>query len=355
MTVRMGLLTGTLRSLQTVQSTAQVSANQRLSRRLWRRTGVALAALLVTATVSAADLAPPALYAAERHLNLGEADLALAASQSVTRVDPHNGAAQFVLCRTFYLLDQADPAIGACEAAAASLNSSAAYDWLGRAYGLKAGKVGPFAAMGYARRVRTAFETAVRLDPHDGAALNDLSEFYVQAPGIVGGGVTRARDLADRSAAALPQNANRIRALAAEKNGDYGTAEREFRAAAAGNQPTAWADLADFYARRKQTDRALDALQHAVASDHAADSVLVDCAEIMVNSVHTHPELAEQWFRAYLNGRSQSEAAPVFRVRTELAQLLLSRGDKAAARSELSRALALASAYEPAKKALRSL
>lgn len=61
--------------------------------------------------------------------------------------------------------------------------------WLGRAYGGAAEEQRSF-AMG--RKVRAAFEEAVRLDPSNITARRDLMEFYVEAPWIVGGDKRKA-------------------------------------------------------------------------------------------------------------------------------------------------------------------
>src|SRR5215467_2672763 len=61
--------------------------------------------------------------------------------------------------------------------------------WLGRAYGGAAEEQRSFSM---ARKVRAAFEEAVRLDPSNLAARRDLMEFYVEAPRIVGGDKNKA-------------------------------------------------------------------------------------------------------------------------------------------------------------------
>jgi tetratricopeptide (TPR) repeat protein len=293
--------------------------------------------------------------AAERQLDSGHADAAISALHAVLATDGSNGAAHLTLCRAFYAEAHADEAETECEAAVERLHSSAAEDWMGRVYGMKANEYGPLSGLAYARKVRSAFEAAVALNPQDAAAVADLGEYYVSAPAVIGGGVDKANALADRSAATLPQTAYRLHALAAQKAGDYGTAEREFRAAAGvANHADAWMDLADFFGHRNEFDRMLDALQRGVAVDRASGPSIVDAAEILI-SFHQHPELSEQWFRAYLGGMAQTDAAPVFKVKTSLARLLKERGDTAGARIQLTQALALASSYVPAQKALNSL
>ena len=322
---------------------------------------VAAATLLLIAAPSIAIAPRPAspdpVPAAERLLLRGHADDTVNALRPVLAADPHNGPAHLLLCRTF--VDEAlpDDAIPECEAAIAAMpSSSPAQDWMGRAYGIKADQSGPIAGLRIASKVVAAFEAAVSLNPRNGDAVNDLSEFYVGAPSVVGGGLDKARDLADRSAAALPQNAHRIRAFAAQKDDDYGTAEREFRAAVGvAGRPNAWVDLGHFYALRKQYDQSLDALQHGlVATGRRPDDNFVDAAEVLI-ACKRHQDLAEQWLRAYLNGNAQNDAAPAFKAEVDLAKVLDRRNDKSDARTELNKALALASRYEPAQKALHSL
>lgn len=324
----------------------------RLRRKLLAQVALVLVGFLAGSLPSHAAMD---LSAAERLLNRGDVDHAITALHGITAAEPKNGTAHLLLCRAFYAYEAVDEAVGECEAATETLRTSSALDWMGRAYGRKAEQYGPISGLAYARRVRDAFSAAVSANANDGEAVNDLSEFYINAPSMIGGGLDKAQSLASRSASSLPQNSHRIRAMAAEKANDYGTAEREFQAAAGvANQPNAWSDLGYFYARRKQYGRAVDALQHAVAADKAADSVLVDCADILIG-LKLHPELSEQWLHAYLAGNAQSDDAPAFRARTELAKLLAARNDKGEARAELNRALAQASNYEPAKKALHSL
>ena len=68
--------------------------------------------------------------------------------------------------------------------------------WLGRALGMKAQNAGIFAAIGYVGEIKGSFIKAVELDPRNYDARYDLVQFYLQAPGIAGGSVSRARDVA---------------------------------------------------------------------------------------------------------------------------------------------------------------
>jgi tetratricopeptide (TPR) repeat protein len=155
--------------------------------------------------------------------------------------------------------------------------------------------------------------------------------------------------------AQLPQQAHRIRALAAESRKDYGTAEREYREAVeVANLPNAWDDLGAFYRRRGEYDKAVDALKQGLAADRAKDASLVDAASLL-NRMHREPEMAEKALRDYLQSGVKSDAAPVIKVHVMLGKLLASEGDKAGAKIEFETALQMASGYAPAKQALQGL
>ena len=69
---------------------------------------------------------------------------------------------------------------------------------LGRAYGRLAENASWIAAIGLAKKTRIAFENAVELDPLNEQALQDLIQFYREAPGFLGGGADKANNLESR-------------------------------------------------------------------------------------------------------------------------------------------------------------
>lgn len=326
--------------------------------RALRRAVMALSGLALLALPPVSHAAD--LPSASATLLSGHADDAVAQLKQILAAtpanDPSNGHAHLLLCRAYYAQSLAAPAAAECIAALRTLSAdSSAQDWAGRAFGMQAENAGPIAGLRLAFKVRNAFEAAVRLDPSNGAAVNDLSEYYIDAPSIVGGGFEKAAHLADQAQSQLPQNAHRIRALAAERQKDYPAAEREFRAAAAvSNQPNAWADLGAYYARHSQPDQAVEALRRAIALDRAKSSTLVDAATTLTE-IDREPRLAERAFRSYLASNSKSDAAPAFKVHVALAKLLRNEGNTAEAKIELEHSLELASGYAPARRELAAI
>ncbi len=268
---------------------------------------------------------------------------------------PADSQAHLTLCRVFYAQELVNGAVMECEAAAmGSSNTSEVQLWLGRAYGMKASSANPLVAFSTARKVRDAFELAVRLDPSNLVAMSDLGEFYVEAPAIVGGGLDKARQLAGRlrsvNTPASTAQSHRILGLIAEKGKDFSKAETEYRQASVGNLPGAWIDLGGFYARRHQFDLAEAAVQSAAKLDPGRDAILVDAASVLTEA-HRSLELARQLLSAYIASPNTSDAAPVFKVHLQLGELLTQAGDTASARKELELAARMAPNFPAARKA----
>lgn len=292
-------------------------------------------------------LPPASAHEARQDLNLGRADAALRILDAAVAENPADAEAHNLRCRVYYEEEQWDAAISDCEAAAAAApNSSEDALWLGRAYGRKAAHGSLVAAYKLARRVHTEFETAVRLDPHNGEALADLGQFDVQAPAVVGGGVKSAETILVELRSVDPMRASTLQAQIAEERKDFVSAEAAYKAAIAQAAEPAdeWIDLAQFYQRRGRAEDLFAALNKAVALDRAHGPALVEAAALL-NQTGRDTETAIAWLREYLNSNGQAESEPSFVVRAELAKLLAIQGNQQAAQEQLAAVHALASGY----------
>jgi tetratricopeptide (TPR) repeat protein len=287
-------------------------------------------------------------------LQQGRVNEATASLHEVLDAQPGDAEAHQLLCRIYYAQEMADRAIHECELAVANApDSSDNQMWLGRAYGFKASHANPISALNLAIKVHVAFERAVQLDPENIHAMNDLGEFYVEAPPLIGGGLDKAQALAARMQPHFPAQAHRLLALIAEKKKDDSLAEAEFsNAVAAGKTPETYIDLGQFYQRHHQPDKMLEALQSGISADHHKGPALVDAASILT-AAHSSPELAESLLRTYLSSSAKTDDAPAFKVHVQLGELLAQRGDPDGARREYAAALALAPNYAPARKAIQ--
>lgn len=139
-----------------------------------------------------------------------------------------------------------------------SPNNSMAHLWLARALGRKTEKSNPLRQAFMVGDVRSEFEKAVQLDPRNVDARSDLLEFYLEAPGVFGGGMDKARQQAEAIARLDPADGHNAWARIAEKEKRYNVAEREYRAAVAAKPDAAGyrRDLEKFLQRRDRAQRA---------------------------------------------------------------------------------------------------
>ncbi len=261
--------------------------------------------------------------------------------------NPADGVAHQLLCRVFYAQNAADEAIHECELAVSSAAASKeqASDnqlWLGRAYGMKARHAGAIGGFGLARKVQSCFARAVELNPDNVPALNDLGEYDVMAPFLVGGGTDKAQALAARMMPRYPGAAHLLLARIADANNDPKTAEAEFKQEVAVQRSAeAWVDLAQFYKAHSRPGDAVAAIKAGLTADRTHGPALVDAASILT-ATHREPELAERCLNNYLSSRAKSDAAPAFKVHLQLSRLLAARGDARDANREVAAAAALA-------------
>lgn len=307
-----------------------------------------LAFLIAVPAAAGADESAPALLAT------GRVDDAIAALYGQITATPNDAVAHNLLCRAYFSIGQWDRGIGECEKAVAlDPDNSQFHLWLGRIYGEKADKSSFMTAAGLARRVAHEFEAAVHLNPRNIDARTDLAEFYLEAPGIVGGGRDKAEQQANSLQALDPAKAHWVNARLAEKKHDLAGAEQEYRAAveASHGAASAWLNLGLFYKHRERWDDMEDALSHVPTAELDRPDALVDAAEILIRTGHNVPE-AVQLLNSYLNSKAQVEQAPAFKAHYLLGSANEKLGDKQKAAAEYRSALELAREFQPAQQAL---
>jgi tetratricopeptide (TPR) repeat protein len=146
------------------------------------------------------------------------------------------------------------------KAATAEPANSMYQTWLGRVYGRRAESSFALNAMGWASKSRTSLEKAVQLDESNWEAVDDLFEYYLEAPGFLGGGLDRAEKIAAIVARRDPAEAAYDRARIAEARKQYGPAEQYLKRAAelSPHQVGRLLDLAKFLAKQgryEESDR----------------------------------------------------------------------------------------------------
>ena len=306
-------------------------------------------ASILALAISAAAQSPQDL------LTSGHTDQAIQSLQQQIARAASDAETHNLLCRAYFQLEDWDHAIPSCERAITLDPKNSLYHlWLGRAFGEKADKAGFLSAAGLAKKVHTEFERAVELDPKSWEARADLAEFYVEAPGLVGGGKDKAHAQADALTTLKPAMAHWVLGRIAEKNKETATAEREYRAAvdASRGGAHAWLNLALFYRHTNRFDEMEKAIHTMETRPMDRPESLMDGASILFRTERNFP-YAVQLLKRYLT--APVEAEPAFKAHYLLGQLYEKQGDRANATAEYRAALALAHSFKRAEEALRRI
>lgn len=207
--------------------------------------------LVLISLISATLVAAASDY--DRALDLYKHTEYQASLKVLQHVKEKDAAALALMGQNYFMVGDAKHATDFFQkAVAADPNNSVYYHWLGRAYGRRAETSNPFSALGHASKTRQSFEKAVELDPKNSEAINDLFEYYLEAPGFAGGGLDKAAHIAERIAEKDPAEGNYARARIAEKRKEYASAEEHLRRAMqlAPRQVGRVIDLAKFLAKQ---------------------------------------------------------------------------------------------------------
>jgi tetratricopeptide (TPR) repeat protein len=207
-----------------------------------------------------------------------------------------------------------------------------------------------------ARRVVKEFETASKLAPEDLDIRFDLLDYYISAPGIVGGSKEKAEAQAKAIAKLNPKKGYVARAMIFEESKNPDLARKELLQATIDypGDADAHKDLADFLLARKDFEGALVHAQRALALDRDSKrtKLLLAAARIRLRSnleeaCKALQELAAEQLR---------DEGPAFEeVYGWLGEFFLAKSDKIKAREAFNSALAFNPEYEPAKDGISRL
>lgn len=211
---------------------------------------------------------------------------------------------------------------------------------LGKAMGIKAMNGGMMAAASSAGKIRDAFKKAVELDPRNLEARFSLLQFYMMAPGFMGGGVDRAQSLLAQTAAMHPEAGKLMTAMIDAADERLAKAE----AAASASQPGADQELKE----------RLESLYLTLGAAHIGEKRFVDAERVLREGARRFPDSEQLPFavaRATQEQGRHREAlalmetvlakAPRASVHYRMAQSLQALGDKARAIAAYEKALAI--------------
>jgi tetratricopeptide (TPR) repeat protein len=235
-------------------------------------------------------------------------------------------------------------------------SSARNYLWLGRACGGKAAHVFPLLAARWARRVLKEFETARKLSPEDLDTRFDLLEFYLEAPGIMGGGKDKANAEAQAIAKLDPRKGYAARSAIFSKDKKWDLAKKELIQATVDfpNDADAYKDLAEFLLSRKDFNGALQHAGKARVLNKGSKGIqlLVAAASIQLRA---DLDDSEQVLKNLASG-SLADSDPSFEdVYYWLGECYLAKGDTSKALGAFKTVLSFNPEHEKAKEHISAI
>jgi tetratricopeptide (TPR) repeat protein len=233
-------------------------------------------------------------------------------SLALLNQDAKDAATDFLAGRDYFMLGEFKAATDYLQRAAAEAPTNGEYmDWLGRAYGKRAETSNPFVAPGFASKARQAFEKSVQLDPRNSDALSDLFDYYLDAPGFLGGGYEKAQAVAKQIAAIDPPEGYFEQAKLAQKHREFDTAEKHLKAAIAVAPKKVGAMLAyaRFLANQGRTHESDEVLAEAEKIEPEAPDIWYTRADLLIKQ-NRNPTEARDLLQKYLHANITVDDPP---------------------------------------------
>ena len=250
-----------------------------------------------------------------------------------------------------------DEAADAFERAAKQQQGSAVYHfWLGQAYGAQAQQANVLRQPSLARRTKQEFERAVQLDPDYLDARAGLMQFYLLAPGLMGGSVDKAREQAAEVRRRDPYRGAFLAASIAQRQKDVAGAMREYQAILVQypDSVAPWLALATLHAQRKEweqawgvVDRMVKALPEGMVGQYAVGRVAAESGQRLDRGAAA--------LARYLAYRPKPGEPSLASAHWRLGAVREAQGQREAARAEYEAALRLDPKLRGAREALDRL
>jgi tetratricopeptide (TPR) repeat protein len=271
--------------------------------------GVCRLSVLTAALLLPLLAASPPLEQARKLYELTDYDASL---KILHGIQPKDGPVLELTGRNHFMLGDYKKATEVLEKALAAEPSNSDYAlWLGRAFGRRAETSTIFTAPANAAKARQFFEKAVELNARNMEAMGDLFDYYLEAPGFLGGGLDKAAALAGRISDIEPAEGQWALARLAERRKEYDTAEHHLRSAAemAPQQVGRLIELARFLARQGRYSESEQKFKTAEKLDPNNPRLMYARADVYVTE-HRNLDEAKRLLKRYLAAQLSPDDPP---------------------------------------------
>ena len=282
---------------------------------------------------------------------------ARSALEEAVREDGGDARAASYLGRVLLADSEIDRAALWMERSVALEEGNAEYHlWLGRAYGSQAVRAAVLKQPALARKVKREFERASRLDPDNLEARFALIEYYLRAPGLLGGSAKKADEQAREIRKRDALQGYRAFGRLAELRKDFDQALREYARAAAEfpekSEPSYW--MAALHTGNREYAKAFAVYEALLEKDPGQVAACYQIGQLAVLSGQRF-ERGEECLKRYLRHDPKPDEPSLASAHYRLGLLYQKHGSRDLARREYSAALELEPSYPEARDALKNL
>ncbi|HLK65960.1 MAG TPA: tetratricopeptide repeat protein [Bryobacteraceae bacterium] len=285
-----------------------------------RNRGFWISLVLFGALAGVGQTAGADLEQARKYYNLTDFEQSLRVLHAIPAKD---AAVYELMGRNYYMLSEYKKATEVLEKALDAEPDNSQYAmWLARAFGRRAETSSPFTAPGLASKARQYFERAAQLNPRNLEALTDLFEYYLEAPGFLGGGLDKAEATAQQITKVDQAEGHWSLARIAERRKEYGSAEEQLRRAieASPQQVGRLIDLARFLAKQGRIQESDQSFAKADKIAPNSPKLIYAKADLYIKHKR-NLEVARQLLKQYLTLSLTPEDPPKAQAEKLLRQL----------------------------------
>lgn len=301
-------------------------------------------------------LFPAVLYGQplQKAKTLYEASRPAEAAKLLEAIDDDNkeyAEAQFYLGRIAFDKKEYDDASEYFEEATETNDNSATYfEWLGNTYGMIAKEANVVRQGFLAPKMKDAWEKAIVLDPKNIGARLSLIEFYIQAPGFMGGSMDKAVETAKQIIKLDAARGHRALGGIYDRGKKTAEAEKEYVAMAAADA-TYLPILINFYVIKTQYDKAFKLVEIEIQEKPDDMLSMYQYAKLSALS-GKNLDRGEQYLKKYFTYAPKENEPSHAGAYMRMGMIYEKRGNKAEAKKNYQTALQLDKKLKEAEEGL---
>ena len=277
--------------------------------------------------------------------------------EGFVKENPKNDTALFYLGKIWLIQEDHDKSIDWLKKAVELNDSSCEYHiWLGQAYGIKAQNSSMFKQPFIAKKVKKEFKKAVELDSTNMDARFALMQYYIVAPGIMGGDKDEAKRQAQEIKKQNPMLGHQAFGLIYENEEEYDKAEQEYLNAVEKDtsKVSSYYALGYFYGRIEKYDIATRTFENIIEIDPEEMNAYYQVGRMGALSGQ-NLDRAVECFKKYLTKEPGEDSPSLAWAHYRLGMVYEKKGESELAKSEYQETLKLDTDHKQAKKALKDL